>query len=325
MASFTYTKVYLNDYVSLSGFKEGKGLIKGFDYIVKDYYDNEKTFEKAEVKFQKTVLDNLLIKNKLSSNNIDLLIGGDLINQISSTSYNARNYSIPFLGVYAACATFVEALIITSNFIEGSLINNAVVITSSHNLNTEKQFRFPYSYGCPKPERATFTATGAVSALISNKKGNIKIKESTLGKVTDYKITDPYNLGAAMAPSCARVIHDHLIDFNRKINYYDLILTGDLGESGSRLLKILLEKEYNLEIDNHLDSGCLIYKKDQDCYDGASGPIVLPFVLFNKIFKIKKYHKILIVGTGAMHNQVMVNQKDSIPSVSYAVSLEVKQ
>lgn len=324
MASFSYTKVYLNDYITLGGLKEAKGQLKGFDYLAKDYYDGEKTFEKAEVKFQKMALDMLLVNNKFNPNNIDLLIGGDLINQIASTGYNARNYNIPFLGIYSACAIFVEGIIIASNFIEGGLTNKSIVITSSHNLNAEKQFRFPYSYGCPKPERSTFTATGAASVLVSNKKSNIKIKEGTLGKVTDYKITDPYNLGAAMAPSCARVINDHLTDFNRKINYYDLILTGDLGESGSKLLKILLEQEYNLKVSNHLDSGTLIYKKDQNCYDGASGPVVLPFVLFNKIIKSSKYRKILIVGTGAMHNSVMVYQKDSIPSVSYAVSLEVK-
>lgn len=323
MASFSYNKVYLNDFITLGGPKESKGLLKNFNYIVKDYYGNEQTFEKAEIMFQKKVLDALLLKNKLVNKNIDLLIGGELSNQIGTTAYNARNYSIPFLGVYGACASFNESVIIASNFIQSNFINNAIVITSSHNLNSEKQFRFPSSYGSPKPERATFTATGAVSTLLSNQKSNVQIKESTLGKVTDYKVTDAYNLGAAMVPSCARVINDHLTDFKRDLKYYDLILTGDLGFSGSKLLKILLEKEYNLKLTNHLDAGTLIYKENQDCYDGASGPTALPLVLFNKILRTKKYRKILIVGTGAMHNPTLINQKESIPGVSYAISLEV--
>ena len=324
MASFKYNNVYLNNSYSVVGPYEKKGNIKKYDEAIDDFYGGESTLEKCEVKMQEKVINGLLEKSFMPSKDIDLVVGGDLLNQISITSYNMRNYDIPFLGLYGACATFLESLIILSNFIEAGQIKNGIAITSSHNLNSEKQFRFPIEYGSPKPDRTTFTATGAVGCTISAKKSNVKVKSATIGRVVDYGIKDPYNLGAAMAPACADVIRSHLNDLNLKPKYYDLILTGDLGVGGAKILKRLLESDYGIILKNHLDAGTLIYKKEQETYDGASGPIALPLVLFNKILKDKKYKNILIVGTGAMHSPVMLNQKDSVPGISYAVSLEVK-
>lgn len=323
MASFKYSNVYINDNYLIGGPYEKKSNLKNLNAYIDNFYNNEKTIEKCEVSLQKEVINNLLTKNKLNSKSIDLVIGGDLTNQLSATTYNIRNYDIPFLGVYGACSTYVEALIILSNLINFAQINTGICITSSHNLNSEKQFRFPVEYGSPKPERTTFTATGAVGSIVSNKKSNIKIINSTIGKVIDKSIKDSFNLGAAMAPAAAKVINDHFKELSIKNDFYDLILTGDLGIGGLKLLNILLEKEYNLKIKKIMDSGCLLYKKGQETYDGASGPIVLPLVLFGKIIKEKKYKKILIIGTGAMHSPVMVNQKDSIPSIAYAIGLEV--
>ncbi len=322
MASIIFKNVYLNDAVSIVGPYEQKGEIKYLNGI-NDFYDSEKTFEDAEIKMQKSVLDQILFKNNLNSNNIDLVVGGDLMNQITATSYNIRNYPISFLGIYSACASFVESIIIASNMLETRFFKKGIVLTSSHNLTSEKQFRFPVEYGCLRPKRSTFTATGAVSALISNEISQIKVESATIGKVIDYGIKDVFNMGAVMAPAAASTIANHLKELKRDINYYDLVLTGDLGEVGKNILKEFLEINYQIKLKNHIDAGMQIYAPDQETYAGASGPVALPLVLFNKILKQKKYKKILVVGTGSLHSPVMCNQKHTIPAIAHAISLEV--
>ena len=322
MASIIFKNVYLNDAVSIVGPYEQKGEIKYLNGI-NDFYDSEKTFEDAEIKMQKSVLDQILFKNNLNSNNIDLVVGGDLMNQITATSYNIRNYPISFLGIYSACASFVESIIIASNMLETRFFKKGIVLTSSHNLTSEKQFRFPVEYGCLRPKRSTFTATGAVSALISNEISQIKVESATIGKVIDYGIKDVFNMGAVMAPAAASTIANHLKELKRDINYYDLVLTGDLGEVGKNILKEFLEINYQIKLKNHIDAGMQIYAPDQETYAGASGPVALPLVLFNKILKQKKYKKILVVGTGSLHSPVMCNQKHTIPAIAHTISLEV--
>lgn len=322
MASLIFKNVYLNDETSIVGPYEKRGQLN-INNTINDLYDNEKTFENSEIKMQRAVLDNLLFKNNLKDKDIDLLVGGDLMNQITATNYNMRNYNVPFLGVYSACASFVESVIVAANFLDTKFFKRAVAITSSHNLTSEKQFRFPVEYGCLKPKRATFTATGAVATLISNKESKIKVESATIGKVTDYGIKDPFHMGAVMTPAAARTIAEHLKDLKRDINYYDIILTGDLGEVGAKILKDFLDQKYNIRLKNHIDAATQIYTEDQETFSGASGPVALPLVLFNKIIKQKKYKKILIVGTGSLHSPVMCNQKNTIPSIAHALSLEV--
>lgn len=324
MASKKITNVYIKDAFSIAGPLEAEGSISNYDIVMNDYYYEEKTFEQAEIKMQKNVIDNLLWKNKLTSEDINLLVAGDLSNQISVSNYAASFYNIPFLGVYSACASFTESLIIASELLESKKKGYAMCVTSSHNLHAEKQFRFPVEYGAPKPHTTTFTATGAVSTLLTKTPSNIKIESYTIGTVIDMGIKDATNMGAVMAPSAAKVILEHLSEMNRTLDYYDLILTGDLGCVGSKILKEYLKRNNNLNLKNHLDSGCEIYLKSQEVYAGASGPVCLPLYLFNKVVKQNKYQKILIVGTGSLHNALFVNQKMSIPSVSHAVSLEVK-
>ena len=322
MASLIFRNVYLNDESTIVGPLEHEGQLDIKNYIT-DYYDSEKTFEDAEIKMQRTVLDNLLFKNHFNPQDIDFIIGGDLMNQITATSYNLRNFNIPFLGVYSACASFVESLIIASNMLETRFFKKAIAITSSHNLTSEKQFRFPVEYGCLKPKRSTFTATASVATLVSNIPSRIKVESATIGKVCDYGIKDVFNMGAVMAPAAALTIYEHLANLKRDINYYDLVLTGDLGEVGTNILKDILETNYKIKLKNHLDAGTQIYKEDQETYAGASGPVALPLVLFHKVLKQKKYKKILVIGTGSLHSPVMCNQKNTIPSIAHAVSLEV--
>ncbi|MBQ4583660.1 MAG: stage V sporulation protein AD [Bacilli bacterium] len=323
MPSLKFNNVYINDFYSVAGPLEKVGQIRKFDKTLDDYYFGEKTFELAEIKMQKTVIENLLYKNKCTTMEIDCLIGGDLTNQIAASSYTARKFKIPNLGIYSACASFVEALIISANFIDSKKMKKIIALTSSHNLVAEKQFRFPVEYGAPKKKTSTFTATGSVGALVTGVANNIKIESATIGITVDLDCKDANHLGAAMAPAAADTIKRHLADLKRDVNYYDLILTGDLGTVGSKILLEYLEVNYNIKLKKHVDAGEQIFAKSQDVNAGASGPVSLPLVLFNKVLKNTKFKKILIVGTGALHSPNLLNQKDTIPAIAHAVSLEV--
>ncbi len=324
MASKKINHVYIKDAFSLAGPVEKDGSIKDYDIVIDDYYYRTKTFEQAEIKMQKVVIDNILHRHHLVHSDIDLLVSGDLSNQISVSSYTASNYPFPFLGVYSACASFVESLIVASEMMESKKKANVLCVTSSHNLSAEKQFRFPIEYGSPKPNTTTFTATGAVSVLLTKEVSNIRIEGYTIGSVVDLGCKDASHMGAVMAPAVAKVLMNHLLDFQRNVDDYDLILTGDLGCVGSKILNEYVRRTYGIKMKNHLDAGCNLYLKSQEeTYAGASGPVALPLYLFNKVLKQKKWKKILIIGCGSLHNPFFVNQKLSIPSIAHAVSLEV--
>ncbi len=322
MSSFYYKNVYIKDYFSVVGPLEKESKLKNFDIALDDYYFGEKTFEKAEIKMQKNVIDNLLSRNNFENEDIKLLVGGDLINQISITNYTMRDYNIPFMGVYSACSTFTESLIISSSFLDNYKLKNTMCITSSHNLTAERQYRYPVEYGSPRPHTATFTATGSAGCILSDK-GNIKVESATIGKVVDMGIDDVNHMGAVMAPAAAETLINHLKELNRDSNYYDLILTGDLGCVGIEIFKDYLYKVSNIKLKKVMDCGCELYLDSQDTYAGGSGPVCMPIVLFNKILKSKKYKKILLLATGSLHSPNLVNQHNTIPAVSHAVSLEV--
>lgn len=318
-----FKNVYLNDYYTIVGPLEKNSRLKRLDMVMDDYYIGEKTFEQAEVKMQQLVIDNLIGKNNLNISDIDLLVGGDLTNQIAISNYNAKEYNIPFLGLYSACAGFVQGLIVSSTYVDSGTFKRVVSVTSSHNLTAERQFRYPVEYGAPRPNTATFTSTGAVATLLSKKVGKIKVESATIGVVVDLGIKDANNLGAAMAPAAASTIASHFNELKRDYNYYDLVLTGDLGCVGKSILEDYLMQVYKIKLKKCLDAGCELYLDSQDTYSGGSGPACLPIVLFNKILLSKKYKKILIVATGALHSPTIINQKGTIPGIAHAISLEV--
>lgn len=327
-----YKNVYINDTYTICGNYENDGpLSKYFDKkYEKDLYFGEETWEKAEVHLLKEANRNIINKNKLKESDIDILISGDLQNQIAASDYMARDFDIPFVGIFEACATSGEGLILASNFIEGKTANKVLVSTSSHNTASEKQFRNPTEYGTPKPKTATFTVTGAVSILLSNKKSKVKIESTTIGKVKDLGITDPNHMGAVMAPAAGDVIYNHLKDTKRNPDYYDLILTGDLGIYGKNILKDYMKTSYNIELgDNYNDCGTMIYDLDkQPVLAGGSGPVCSGLVNFGYIYKemLKgKIKKVLIVPTGAIFSPTFTFQKESIPSIANAISLEVTE
>lgn len=321
MATIKFKNTYLMDGYSIIGPLEKKGKLKNYDEVMDDFYYEEKTFEQAEVKMQRKVLEGILKKHDLFYNDIKLGVGGDLYNQIAISSYNMKNKCIPFLGVYSACSTFTESIIVACKFLSKKL-DNILVITSAHNLNAEKQFRYPIEYGAIRKKINTFTTTGAVATMVTNKKTNFVIESVTIGKVIDKDVKDVNNMGAVMAPACAQTIIDHLKDTNRDITYYDIVLTGDLGSVGSSILIEYLK--YNgVKLKKHLDAGMDIYIDNDNVNAGGSGPACLPLVLFNKVLKNKKNKKILLVGTGSLHTKIFIDQKNSIPAISHAVSLEV--
>lgn len=324
--TFKFKNVYLNNTATVVGPYEAKGpLSKYFDKTYENLYANEKTFELAEAKMLNDSVNVLL--NKMNKNSADVFLSGDLLNQTISSNLTALEQKIPFLGLYNACATSMEGLIIASTLIDAEKINNAICSTSSHNCSAEKQFRYPNEYGGSKPKVATFTSTGGVSAYLSNTPSNIKIESGTIGTVVDLGITDVFNMGAVMAPAAASTIEEHLRTLKRKPDYYDLIVTGDLGIYGKQILIDYMKETFNIELTKYNDCGVMLYKlKDQGVYAGGSGPVCCPLVTYSVILdrmRRGELKKVLICSTGALHSPTLVNQKLSIPAICHAISLEV--
>lgn len=320
-----YNNVYINETATITGPYEEAGPLKNyFDKSYDDLYFKTKTWEQAEIKLINESID--ILKEKSNIKNIDLLIGGDLLNQIAPSNYASSKINSSFIGIYAACATSTLGLILGANFIENKMTKNLVTFTSSHNNGAEKQYRYPVEYGGPKPITSTFTTTGAASALLSKTKNGIKIESGTIGKVVDSKTTNVFHMGAVMAKAAADTIYNHLKDTKRNIDYYDLVLTGDLGIYGKEILKEYLKEEYNITLNNYNDTGTMIFDLEKnEIHAGASGPACAPLVTYGYIFdqmKKKKLKKVLLVATGALMSPAIANQKLTIPAIAHAVSLE---
>lgn len=321
-----FNNVYINDVSTIAGPYEAKGPInKYFDLCYKDLYFNEKTWEQAEIKLVKDSFKFLNKKTDLSD--VDVYIGGDLLNQNVISNYAMKEINKSFIGIYAACSTSTLGLILGGSLIEGGFLNKAVTFTSSHNMSAEKQYRYPTEYGGPKPKTTTFTSTGAAAALLSKDIKGIKLESGTIGNSVDSSLKDVFNMGGVMAKAAGDTIYKHLKDTGRSIDYYDLVLTGDLGIYGKKILKDYLFEQYNIDLKNYNDTGVMLYDLEkQPVYAGASGPVCAPLVTYGYIFdemKKGKYKKVLLAATGALMNPTMVNQKLSIPAISHAVSLEV--
>lgn len=300
-----------------------------YDKAYDNYYANCDTFEQAEIKMIEDAVNIVVKKSGKSLQDIDAIIGADLLNQITANAYASLAFERPFMGVYNACASMCEEYIIAGSMLQNKNINNVLVNVSCHNMTAERQYRNPVEYGCPKPKRSTFTVTGSASAILTKEKTNIKVNSVSIGTTTDMGVTDVYDMGSVMAPSAARTIYEHLKDTNQKVDDYDLILTGDLGVYGKEILKEYMKETYNIDLkDKHEDSASIIYKREeqQKVNAGGSGPACLALVTYTDIInKMKqgKLKKVLLVATGALMSPTMNNQKLSIPSISHAVSLEV--
>ena len=324
-----FNNVYVNEVYTIASIYEKQGPISDyFDLIYdKDLYYGMDTFEKAEEKMLSNSISKLISKAKLIDSDIDYVISGDLENQIAASNYAMRDFNIPYLGIFSACATFGEGLIMAANLIEGKMAKRIIVSTSSHNMVAERQFRNPTEYGALKKKTTTFTATGATSMLVSNNKSKIKLTSVTPGMVQDKGINDVNNMGAVMAIAAADTIKRHFKDLKIEPSYYDLILTGDLGIYGKEILIEYLQSE-GIDISkNHNDCGLILYdRQKQPVYAGASGPVCSALVLSAYILKEMqkgKYKRVLVVPTGAIFSPTRVFQKSSIPSIAHAFSLEM--
>ena len=194
-------------------------------------------------------------------------------------------------------------------------------------MSSEKQFRNPTEYGAPKPDSATFTATGGASIFLSNKKSNVRVESTTLGRIIDYEQNDPNDMGRVMAPAAIDTLKRHLDDLNRKVDYYDLILTGDLGRYGKDIMKDYMGVEYDVDLINYNDCGVMLYDLDnqKEVKAGGSGPVCSALVSFSYIYeklKKKELKRVLIIATGALFSPTLLYQKQNINSIAHAISLE---
>ena len=325
-----YKNVYVAGVSTVVGPYEHEGpLSRRFDRFYEDLYMNEETFESAEVHLMKESIQIVLDKVNKKKEDIDVFLAGDLQNQITSACFTAKDMPTSFLGLFTACATNTEGLIIGSNMIDAKQCSNALVSVSSHNMVSERQFRNPTEYGAPKPGSATFTSTGGASCILSNKKSDIRVESSTIGRVVDMGQNDPNNMGACMAAAAADTIYRHLTDLGRDAGYYDLIVTGDLGKYGKEILKEYMQKEYKIDLSkNYNDCGVILYdtKMQKEVQAGGSGPVCSALVVYGDLIpklKNKEIKRILYVATGALFNPTTIFQKENIVSIANAVSLEV--
>lgn len=321
-----YKDIYLNETSATAGPFLIDGPLKDkFDNTYTDFYNSEKTFEDCEVKALEETINILFKKSNIYNKDINLLISADLTNQLIVSNLVASKMGIPYFGIYNACASFCEGLIISSSLLYNK-VRKIVLTTSAHNLTSERQYRSPVEYGMPKPEYSTFTASGATACLISKKREGVRIESGTIGKIIDLGVKDAFDMGSAMTPAAAYTLDKHLKETKREPDYYDLILTGDLGKYGRKIFKEYCLINYGLKLDNYDDSACLIYNnKDRRVYAGGSGPSCLPIYLFSEIIPKMKdgiIKKVLILSTGALFSPTSVNQKKSIPCICHAISLE---
>ncbi len=311
---------------SVAGPKESKGSISEFIHEkLSDDMFGENTYEKAETKMLYTAIKNCIKQANKQENDINAMFAGDLLNQIVSATFSARDFGFGYLGLYNACATFTESLLLGATMIDGGYMQNVVCATSSHFSSAERQYRYPLELGCTRPPQSQWTVTGAGASLLSNAGEGPFISCATIGRVVDFGVTDANNMGSAMAPGCADTLFTHFKETNQNPSDYDLVITGDLGALGSRIFKDLMwENGYDVE-KQHVDCGELIYNICEDEYQGGSGA-GCSSVVFNAYFyqklKKKKLKKILLIATGALLSSVTTQQGESIPSIAHAVVVE---
>jgi stage V sporulation protein AD len=309
------------------GPKEGEGpLSKYFDMVQKDDYFGQDSWEKAESRFVEEAVKCAISKSGVSITAIDYMLAGDLLNQIISSSFAARNLQIPYLGMYGACSTMAESLSIGSMLIDGGYADHVICATSSHYSSAERQYRFPLEQGVQRPPYAQWTVTGSGATMLSAIGNGPYITNITTGKVIDFGIKDANNMGAAMAPAAVDTITAHFKETGRQPDYYDLIVTGDLATIGKEIATELCKKE-GLDISKvYNDCGCMIFdNQTQDTHSGGSGcgcsASVLNGYLYHQL-KQGKLKKILFIATGALLSPISSWQGESIPSIAHAVSIE---
>lgn len=309
------------------GKKEATGpLGKSFHHYMEDEYFSEKTHEAAEQKMFETAIHGAIRSAKLKPEDIDMMMSGDLLNQITSSSFAARSFDISFVGLYGACSTMALTLAMGSCMVDAGFMNRVVVSAGSHFATAERTYRTPLELGCQKPPLAQWTVTGCGATVLAHEGSGPKITSATFGKVQDWGVRDVNNMGAAMAPAAAATLIAHFRDTNTKPENYCAIFSGDLGKLGETILRDLLaDSGYPLDPQRYTDCGRMIYDYKQHAYQGGSGcgcsAVVLNGFILDKL-KAGGYKKVLFVATGALLSPVSSFQGNTVPGIAHAIVIE---
>lgn len=318
--------VYITGSFSIVGKKEGMGpLGKTFSQVVEDEYFGEKTHEAAEQKMFEHAIRGAIRSGGYKEGDIDMLLSGDLLNQITSSAFAARSFDMMFVGMYGACSTMALTMANAACLVSGGFIKNAVVSAGSHFATAERQFRTPLELGNQKPPVASWTVTGVGATVLSSTGKGPRITEVTFGKVIDWGTKDPNNMCAAMSPSFCHTLIAHFKDTGRKPEDYDAIFSGDLGKLGENIARDLCANaNYPLD-ERYTDCGRMIYDVKQNQYQGGSGcgcgAVCLNGFILGKLKK-KEWKRILFVATGALMSPVSSFQGNTIPGIAHAVVIE---
>ncbi len=307
---------------------EGRGpLASSFDRILESNIGEARSFEVAELRMMEAACHLALQKGKLSLNDIDYFLAGDLLNQIVTSGFCARSLGLPFFGLYGACATTGLGLGLGAVLVAGGCAQKVIVASSSHNCSAERQYRYPTEYGFQRPPHAQWTVTGAAAGVIGVSGGGPRITAVTTGKVLDLGVKDSFAMGAAMAPAAASTVILHFRELQRDPDYYDLILTGDLGQVGKQVFNDLLAGEgYGLG-KGYDDCGTMIYNLDRQQVDaGGSGCACAGVVALGHVYRCLcrgELGRLLLVATGALHSPITSLQGETIPTIAHAIALEM--
>lgn len=318
-------------------FESNSAVANDFDILHDDLWLGQESYEKAEKKLLEDACNRAMEKAGKKKEDVQFFLSGDLINQIISSTFTARTLAIPYLGIFGACSSSMEGLALAAMLVDSKSAELVLAATSSHNAALEKQFRYPTEYGAQKPPTAQWTVTGAGAALLgqgeeTEHKGEgkvLRVTAATIGRVVDMGLSDPFNLGGAMAPAAVDTIQAHFRDMQNDHTHYDLIATGDLGKVGHQLATDLLDK-HGIEIpeDKFVDCGMLIYAPEQPVIAGGSGcacsAVVTYGHLFNRMYR-GEFKKILVLATGALLSPLSFQQKESIPCIAHGVVIESEE
>jgi stage V sporulation protein AD len=314
---------------AIGGPFEAKGpLAEDFDTLHGDLMMGQDSWEKAEKVLLEEACDKAIAKAGVRKEEIHFLLAGDLMNQIISASFSARTLGIPFLGLFGACSTAMEGLALSALLVDSQSADYVLSGTCSHNGAAEKQYRYPTEYGSQKPPTAQWTVTGAGAAVVGNKGSGLRVTAATIGRVVDMGLSDPFNMGAAMAPAALSTIEAHYRDLQLPHTHYDLVVTGDLGRVGHSILCEMLPKHnLFLPLERYVDCGMLIYGDNPNVWSGGSGCGCVASVTYGHLFRRMRegeWKRILVIATGALLSPISFQQGESIPCVAHAVAIEAE-
>lgn len=297
-----------------------------FDTLHEDLWIGQDSYEKAHRIMFEEACNKALEKSALQKEDVQFILAGDLVNQLTPTSFACRTLEIPYLGLFGACSTSMEGLALAAFIINAGGANYILTGSTSHNSAVEKQFRYPTEYGAQKPPTAQWTVTASGAALLGKTGKGQVVTSATIGRVVDMGLSDPFNMGGAMAPAAVDTIEAHLRDMQVDASHYDLIVTGDLGAVGKPIAVELLKK-HNIELkkDQFFDCGLMIYRKEQPVLSGGSGSGCSAAVTYGHLLNRMKqgeFKRMLVVATGALLSPLSFQQKDTIPCIAHAVSIE---